>query len=281
MIKPRTVNRAILAAALLCFAACGKKEESALTPVLSAPNAVEKISAQAGVKASSGPVELTFLLHKTQIKAGDYLWQQIRIRNVGDINILASDPVFNEPRELRKQSRSNYGIYLEALGPDGKPLKVEFQDPAEQGRDIGYGVSGFLEVEGREEQAMLDGWKKLGLSEREIGYKLIDFNRKKQRAAEKTKQWPGIELFPRQSAETKSAFYYSMQDKIRNRLRPSPIGEFSQLDFYIFEKPGEYKIRAIYDRAPTPELNRMRGKLPIYPEEVLIRTPWIKVTVTP
>lgn len=282
MIKTRTGNWPVLAAALLFAAACGKKEDGA-SPRLAmpAPGAAEKVAAQAEVKASSGPVELSFLLHKTQIRVGEYLWQQIRIRNIGDKNIVASDMVFYDARELRKQSSSNYCIYLEAVDPDGKPLKVEFQTPAEQGSDIRYGVSGLLEVEGPEEQAMLDDWKKKGLSLDEINTRLIDFNTKKQRAAVKPEQWSGIELLPGQSAETKSAFYYSMQDKIHNRPKPRPIGDFAQLDFFIFDKPGEYKVRAIYDRAPTPELNKMRGELPIFPEEVLIRTSWIKVTVVP
>lgn len=282
MIKTRTGNWPVLAAALLLSAACGKKEDGS-SPQLAmpAPGAAEKVAAQAEVKASSGPIELSFLLHKTQIRVGEYLWQQIRIRNIGDKNIVASDMVFYDDRELRKQSSSNYCIYLEAVDPDGKPLKVEFQTPEEIGSDIGYGVSGLLEVEGPEEQAMLDGWKKKGLSLDEINTRLIDFNTQKQRAAVKSEQWSGIELLPGQSAETKSAFYYSMQDKIHNRPRPRPIGDFAQLDFFIFDKPGDYKVRAIYDRAPTPELNRMRGKLPIDSWEILVRTPWVKVTVVP
>lgn len=282
MIKKRTGSWTLLAAALLLASACGKKEDGA-SPHLAmpAPGALEKVAAQAEVRASSGPVELTFLLHKTQIKAGESLWQQIRIKNIGDKNIVASDLVFHDPRELRKQSRSGYCIHLEALGPDGKPLEVQFNPSADQGSDISYGVSGLLEVEGPEEQAMLDRWKKQGLSLREINTKLIDFNTKKMRAAEKNEQWSGIELLPGQTAETKSAFFYSLTEKINRRPVPTPIGDFAQVDFFELTVPGEYKIRAVYDRAPTPELNRMRGKLPISPWEVLVRTPWVKVTAVP
>lgn len=279
----RTGSWTVLAAALLLSAACGKKDNAAPTPVLSAPGAVEKVVAQAEVKASTGPVELTFRLYKTQIKAGDYLWQQIRIRNVGDKELVVADQVFHDPWELRHCSRAGYGIYLEALGPDGKPLKVEFQDPAEQVRDISYGVSGLLDVEGPEEQAMLDGWKKQGLSEREIGMKLIEFNTKKQQAAEIHRRRPIIKLLPGQSAETKSAFFYSIQDKIHNRPIPRPVGDFAQLDFFVLEEPGKYKIRAVYDHAPTDttaKLSRRLG-LPTYPEEVQFRTPWIQVEVLP
>lgn len=282
MIKTRTGNWTLLAAALLLSAACGKKDDGAPPQLgMPAPGAAEKVAAQAEVKASSGPIELSLLLHKTEIKAGESLWQQIRIRNIGDKEIIVADRVFHEPRELRLQSRAGAGIYIEALGPDGKPLKVEFQESAEWGADIGYGVSGLLEVDGPEEQAMLDAWKKQGLSLREINEKLMEFNTKKQRAAEIHQPRPVIKLSPEQSAETKSAFFYSLRDKFHKRPIPRPIGDFAQLDFFVLENPGEYKVRAIYDRAPTPELNKMRGKLPISPWEVLVRTPWIKVTVAP
>lgn len=283
MIKTKTGNWIVTAAMLFCFAACGKKEEGAPTPVLSVPGAIEKVPAQAEVKASSGPVELTLLLHKTQVKVGESLWQQLRIRNVSDKEIVVTDQVFRDPRELRRSSRAGFGIYIEVLGPDGKPLEVEFQIPAEQGRDISNGVSGLLEVEGPEEKAMLDGWKKQGLSLREVNMKLVDFNMKKQRAAEIHQQRPVIKLLPGQSVETKSAFFYSIQDKIHKRPIPRPIGDFAQLDFFDLNKPGTYKVRAVHNQAPTEKtmkLSRQLG-LPTYPEEVQFRTPWIQIEVLP
>ena len=70
-----------------------------------------------------------------------------------------------------------------------------------------------------------------------------------------------------------------MQDKLHNRPIPRPIGDFAQLDFFVFEKPGKYKVRAVYDRLQS-ELARKAG-IPIYPHNVLIRTPWISVEVLP
>ncbi|MEQ1918309.1 MAG: hypothetical protein ABL955_03860, partial [Elusimicrobiota bacterium] len=270
----------ILAAALLCFAACGKNEDGASNqPTLATPVAVEKVPAQAEVKASSGPIELAFLLHKTEIKAGDYLWQQIRIRNVGDREIVVADQVFHDPWELRHCSRAGYGIYLEALGPDGAPMKVQYQLPADPGSDQPEAVSGLLEVEGPKEQAMLDSWRKQGLSLREINTKLIEFNMKKQRAAEIHQRRPIIKLLPGQSAETKSAFFYSMTDKRKGRSVPKPIGDFTQIDFFRFDEPGQYKVRAVYDHLPG-DLTRKYKSLSS-PDDVLIRTPWVPVTVQP
>lgn len=280
MIKTKAGYWKLIPAMLFCFAACGKKDDAVSTPELSAPQAMEKIEPAAEVKASSGPVELSLLLRETRIKAGDSIWQQIRIRNNGDKEIIVGDPIFFNPRELRKQSRSRYGIYLEAMGPGGKPLKVENQTSAYQGNDLILDrASGFLEVEGPEEQAMLDGWKKQGLSLREINTKLLDYNMKKRDAAENHQRRPIINLLPGQAIESKYAFFYSIQDKIHNRPIPRPIGNFSQVDFFVLEQPGKYEIRAVYDHRPgdfSREFN-----IPAGPEDVLVRTPWVTITVAP
>lgn len=283
MINKRTGNWTVLAAALLLASACRKKEDGA-SPQLAmpAPGAVEKVAAQAEVKASSGPVELSFLLYKTQIKAGDYLWQQIRIRNVGEKLFVVVDPVFHDPWGLRNNSsRAGYGIYLEALAPDGKRLKVEFS----LGRhvEIEDRVSGLLEVDGPQEQAMLDGWKKQGLSPEAIDRKLLDFNMNKRLAAETKRRRPLIKLLPGQTAETKSAFFYSMRDEINEKPVPVPIGDFAQIDFLHFDKPGQYKVRAVYNYAPTKESMKIDRQFHHGPDpsEVLVRTPWIAVEVLP
>jgi hypothetical protein len=279
LIETRAANWTVLAAAFICFAACGKKEAGTPTPVLSPPNAVEKVPVQAEVKASSGPVELSFLLHKTQIKVDDYLWQQIRIRNIGEKMFVVADQVFHDPRDLRDCSRSaGSGIYIEALGPDGKRLKVEFQSSANQDSDQSDEVSGLLEVKGPEEQAMLAGWKKQGLNPQTIDRKLLEFNMNK-RVAKNWKRQPVIKLLPGQSVETKSAFFYSTRDEINEKPVPQPIGDFAQIDFFHFDKPGQYKVRAVYDHLPG-ELTQKHLTLRT-PDDVLIHTPWVAVTVLP
>jgi len=275
----RTAHWTILTAALIFCASCGKKEKSAPTPVLSAPGTVEKVQAEAEVKASSGPVELTFLLHKTRIKAGDYLWQQIRIRNIGNKVFAVADQVFHDPWELQKHSGSGYGIYIEALDPYGKRLKVEYS--LGRYKEVEE-VSGLLEVEGPQEQAMLDGWEKQGLSKVAIDRKLLEFKMNK-RAARNWKTNPVIRLSPGQSAETKSAFFYSMRDERNGKQVPKPIGDFAQIDFFHFDKPGQYKLRAVYSYAPTKESMKIDRQFHHGPDpsEVLVRTPWIAIEVRP
>lgn len=285
---------------LLCLAACSKKEEPASPrPALTVPESTfssnrksappEKVSAQAEVKASSGPVELSLLLYKTKIKLGDSLWHQLRIRNVGKQELLVTDQVFHDPWQLERSIPSRYGgggygIYIEVIAPDGEladktsPTSYAEADVEKDGR-----ISGLLEVEGPEEMAMLEGWKKKGLPFEEINLKLMDFNRKKRDAARAKHSDPIIKLQPGESAQTKSWFYYNELERIAKKPVPHPIGDFQELESVQFGAIGIYKVRAVYDQAPTEKSKKVDRKLGLraYSEDVLVRTPWVNVTVLP
>lgn len=282
MIRQNSRIWPLITAVLLYTAACGKKDGGADSqPDLSAPSTGPSVAAQAEVKASSGPVEITLLIHKTQLKSGDYLWQQIRLKNIGTAAFAVVDPIFRNPRELRRWSDSEYGTYLEAYGPDGRRLKVSYTTGrSELARD--EEVSGLLEVEGSKEKAMLDGWKKQGLSQEVIDRKLLDFNLSK-RSSERSRQEPALKLLPGQTVETKSAFYYSVKDEINNKPVPLPVGEFAQVDFFRFDTPGEYKVRAVYDHTPTESSRRLQRQFQLGPDPsaLLVHTPWIAITVLP
>ena len=280
----------ILAAAL---AACGKSEPPPAGPELAAPDRAfpsagrtvtnEKVAAQAEVSASSGPVELTFLLHKTTITVGESLWHQLRVRNIGKRELLVTDEVFHEPWQLRYHSPDRngiggFGIYIEAFGPDGARLgKVLYMEDA-----IMPEVSGLLEIDGPREQAMVDDWKRQGLSEFEIGSKLIEFNTSKRHAAQSKEESPVIKLQPGEVAETKSWFYHTKQARRKKLPAPRPIGNFAQLEFFALDKPGKYKIRAVYDYSISAvKLAEYRKLGWSTDEHVLARTPWVAVTVLP
>lgn len=277
------IRSAALACALIIgFAACEKSPPAAPTPDLAPPGRPEKIAAQSEVKASSGPVELSLLLYKTEIRLGESLWNKIRIRNVGSRELVVSDPIFYDPWQMRRGVRTGVGIFIEVLGPDGKLLPGD-PHPNWGGGDVDVSdkPSGLLEVHGAEERAMLDGWKKSGLSLEQINQKLADFNLKKARDSESQQELPKLKLLPGESAETKSWFMYREWERFKKRPRPIPIGDFAELDFFDLDKPGEYKVRAVYDRAPSKWLMEARGKIPVEPDEVLVRTPWVRITVLP
>lgn len=283
----------ILAAAL---GACGKGDPAPVAPELPVPDRsfpsadraapIGKIPAQAEVTASSGPVQLSLLLHKTKIKLGESLWHQLRIRNVGKQELLVTDQVFRDPWQLKRNAPDRrgiggYGIYIEVLGPDGahldKALYMEGFD-----NDMVPAVSGMLEIDGPKERAMVNGWKKEGLSDWEVSFRLVNYNMKKRRAAQPTADPPMIKLQPGEIAETKSWFYYSWRDRNRKRPSPQPVGDFAELDFFELDKPGKYKVRAVYNYGMSDSKKAEYRKLGwSYDRHLVVRTPWVEVTVRP
>lgn len=270
--------------------ACKKAPQAAPGETASSPSRLEMpasgsgsasaIEAQAEVKASSGPIELSFRLYKTQIKAGESLWHQIQIRNLGNKEITIVDPVFQDLWELRRNIHAERGVLIEVRDPGGKPLGVAFNLDG-RGNDFRNEVSGLLETETAEEKAMVGRWKEQGLTPEAIDRKLVDYNIEKKNRLERDGPRTVANLRPGESVKTGSWLLYTEWDRLRKRPQPFPIGDFAQLRFFDLAKPGVYSVRAVYNYAPTTWLMKIRGGVPIQPWEVLARTPWIKVTVTP
>lgn len=285
--RPRSLNQPAVAL-LLLLGSCGKHDAVELRPSLS-PNVSEKqelaneaeanVPAEAEVNASSGPIELSLLLYKTKIKLGDTLWEQLRVRNVGKQEILVTDNLFHDPWQLKRNIHAGYGIFIEIVGPDGKRLPVAAHSDSDGG--IQNSVSGLLETEGPEEAAMLSRWRKQGLTEQQINENLVSFNLEKRAKENAGNVTPVIKLAPGESVQTHAWFHYGEWARvIGKRPKPRPIGDFAQLEFFDLEVPGVYKVRAIYNNQVTPDIIRILGKLPAQPEDVLARTPWIRVTVS-
>lgn len=275
--------RSALFAAFLAALACSRKDEPAtVNPDLDPP---DQVSAQAEVKSSSGPVELTLRLHKTQLKLGDSLWHQIRVRNVGKEELLVTDQIFHDPWELRhsipkRGGGGGWGIYIEVIGPDGQLAEAPLSQ--DDHTDESTEISGLLEVEGPKETAMLEGWKKQGLSTLKINKKLLAYNLKKRAEADLRAERPVIKLKPNEAAETKSWFYYSDTERRRKKPVPRPIGDFQELEFIELRKPGTYKVRAGYNYRISKEDELEYRKMGMSPyNRVFVLTPWIGATVLP
>ncbi len=276
---------------LAALAACGKNEAPSNAPELAPPERAftsaatggeKEIPAEAEVKASSGPVELTLKIFKIRIKADERVWFRLRVRNVGDRKMLLSDQIFHDPEQLNRNFRIRWGIFIEALGPDGTPLEEALhREEAEPVRDR---VSGMLNIAGPVEQAMVDGWRKQGLTEYEVNEKLVHFNLKKEREEASGMDRPVFNLKPGEAAETKSSFFYSTYDRlIKKRPPPKPIGGFSQLELFDFEGPGKYKIRAVYNYVRSGRNEAIAKKIGLGPsaEDVLVHTQWVQFEVLP
>lgn len=229
----------------IAISACEKSEPSANPIPDLAPPKLEKSAPQAEVHASSGPVELSLLLHRTQIKLGSTLWHQIRVRNIGRTQLLVTDGIFHDPWQMAKNISGEYGIFIEVLGPDGKPLQMAFHP--DSGNDIDFGVS--------------------DLGQKKATRTTIRVN----------------SLQSGESVETKSWFHYGDWAKlVAKRPRPTPIAEYAELEFFDLNKPGHYKVRAIYNKQlGEKDLKSYRELGLTLNGHVLIRTPWISVEVVP
>lgn len=249
-----------------------------LGALLLPPIAVGAPRAAAESVGIQGPVKLVLRLHETKIKVGEKPWFQIRLTNVGNEDLLVTDPVFADPWELYKQSGTRYFTYLEVVGPDGR--RVEPTAPmVDRHPSEDPGVSGLLERDDPEVKAKVEEWKRAGLTESEIDKRVLELNirRQDENAIRNLPRRPTLR--PGESIETKSWFHHRTSD---GAPAPARVGNFSRLEFFRFDKPGQYKIRAVYDFALDARRERSyrEGSLSMY-GRVLTRTPWVRITVKP
>lgn len=260
-------------AILLIGVACKKPAAPPATPEVPPPSV---IAAEADVKSSSGSVELTLLLHKTHIKAGDSLWYQLRLRNIGPDPLIIVDRVFRSGWNLRENTNARLGIFLEVQNAEGKPLKPAAR--SDMGDHLVRESSGMLEAVSAEAKAAVARWKKEGLSEDEIRSNLVQLNA--NRAYTDSDEPFRVELQPGGVIETKSWFFYHDSERIMHRPRPKPIGDFAELDVFDFDTPGRYRIRAVYDLAPGAYTKKLRGSEKAYADEVSFKSQWIDIEVS-
>lgn len=250
------------------------------TRLAAAAQGAEPIPPEAEVSAVTKPVKLTLRLYKTKIKAGEFLWQQVALQNVGTEEMIVFDHVFKDPTELRVNTLKHQGIYIDIIGPDGKRLDVELPRERPQFSDEELRSSGGLDIDGPKEQAMVDAWKRSGLTPTEVSEKLISYNSRKREHAALERQPPPETLMPGARIETKSWFENGKYDALHHIPRAEPIGNFARLEFFDLRTPGKYKVRAVYDYHPDMALKR-KYHSDIFPGQVMVRTPWISVVVAP
>lgn len=284
---PRSSNLAWPLTLLLLAAAC-KKAPSSESTSLPAPETTSAAGiagtdavADAIVTASSGPVELSLLLHSKKVRVGDSFWYKLRIRNRGTRAITLVESALTDPFRFYKQLDGRFGLYLEVLGPDGKalPVRVPSLEADDYGTDSTQ-VSGLLEAESPEEKALVAKWKDEGLDDSAVRRKLLEHNLKKIPSA----RTPAVVLQPGEVVETHSWFHHGIRERTLKRPRTRPIGDFSELEFFHLERPGPHKLRAIYDWRRTPQevaaWTKTTGRSA--PSTwILVKTPWIEASVTP
>lgn len=271
---------------LLLITAC-RERPSPQSPSLSSPEKTsasgiseKEAVAEAEVKASSGPIELSLLLHSKNVRVDDSFWYKLRIRNRGTTVITLVDDAFTDPSRFHKQLDGRFGLYIEVLGPDGKALPVRI--PRRPTDDYAYDsthISGLLEADGPEEKALVEMWTKEGLDDSEIRRKLIAHNLKKQ----PREPIPSVVLKPGETVETHSWFHHGIREEALKRPKTRPIGDFTELEFFHLEQPGRYRLRAVVDWHRTAEDTRKWKAAGLDPPAwwVVVRTPWIEANVRP
>lgn len=272
---------------LLLFAAACKEASSPESTSLSAPErtsaagiAGNEAVAEATVTASSGPIELSLLLHSKKVRVGDSFWYKLRIRNRGTTAITLVENALTDPFRFYKELDGRFGLYLEVLGPDGKalPVRVPRLEADDYANDRTQ-VSGLLEGESAEEKGLVARWKDEGLDDSAIRRKLLEHNIKRLPIV----STPALVLQQGEAVETHSWFHHGVRERTLKRPQTRPIGDFSELEFFHLEQPGTYKLRAVFDQRPSP--NQLKSwsatGLPRPAEWVFTRTPWIEAHVTP
>ena len=274
--------------------------EPSSTPAERKSPAQADITADKEVSASSGPVQLAFRIYKTRFKAGESLWYQLQVTNRGKKMFRVSDEVFDIPFMLRSGTGVR-GVFLIVTDAKGRAISprpfpsIHRSLPTEP----------YVDVEGDPKlKAMIQHWKKEGLSDQEVFLRSVEYT-KANRSAENRRNAFVVELKPGESIVTPPWAYdrrtWIYDEPWKNKPAAEPIGKFAELEMFSFDKPGTYRIKAVYDsrygirdEAELQDLKRRAKKSAALREilaekltwkpafyEVRAETRWIEVTVTP
>ncbi|HVC09042.1 MAG TPA: hypothetical protein VNH15_03785 [Elusimicrobiota bacterium] len=242
--------------------------------------------------------------HRAKVERAQSAWYQLEISNKGKSWIAADQP-FDYYSEIDGQTfawgldqnvASRHGIYLEAVGPDGRPVPWTYGPPEPAFSDdkgplyywrplyvcLPYSVA-------RDIYATRDFFKSLYehfvLPKAGVSYdpdSVIDPNE-----SIRTPTWAFHAAFPDWILNPNGYLRERAHDAWLKIVRPARyaathkppvvVPGYAELWGFKFDKPGVYKIWAVYDERPRPD---KRGEKPD-PAEVYFRTPAIKITVLP
>jgi len=255
--------------------------------------------AEAERVATKGPIMLTLRVFKTRIKAKEEsLWYQVEIKNVGQNKLAIDEPAFLTPASLG--GGGGVGISLMVVGPNGKKLDLSPQMPddsevlmpgsntwpiaADDKRDeatkrsVVATMFADRDILRRREERVAELEKK-GASDAEIVRKSLRFDEEHPQSDAPTapKPRPYFWLEPGKTASTIPWVYLGIH---RDRRAIAPFSEFHG---YEYEKPGIYRIRAIFDRRPsgwTVEYDK-KHNVSENEDRILVETGTIEFEVVP
>jgi len=79
----------------------------------------------AQVKAAKGPVQITLSLRKTTVRTNKTLWYKLELKNIGKARLKIRELIFRKAWAMHENIVSRRQIYIEMIGPDGKPVRVQ------------------------------------------------------------------------------------------------------------------------------------------------------------
>lgn len=230
------------------------------------------------------------------VRGADPIWFQIELKNIGKRPFWVSDHDLFDGDDRQFTNALLHGG-LRVILEDASGKEVSGYDPG-WGRMHGCPGNG-AEVDGSRRpsyllspdlQRVYDEARKKGLSPKEAASK-VDARRHEQEAREAVKAAPGqsYHLAPGQSVVTREFVYTGPCPGDRPDAPTPPPGRYAELytqdnDIKHLDKPGRYRIYAVYDHAITAgmrELDRRLHLAPLKPgsENIFLKTPEIPIEV--
>jgi len=258
------------------------------TKPLSPPPAVE-------VSGSSGSIRLTARILTTTLKVGDKLWAQLEYKNIGSTVIPVMDSLFEGDGleeefldDLATGFWNSRGAHFVIIGPDGKRLpygrenlrdycylKPETGDLARdlwgEPRDATPGELAVIEK--AEAEA-----KRAGMDERGRRRLVQDALARYWKTVPNPRRIPRRRLNPGESAVSRPWPHPLACVPDYGDLKVRPRDGYMRFGGFRFEKPGRYRLRAVYDM--TPDAWDIEWGLKRHPEDVRLETPWVILKVT-
>lgn len=260
---------------------------SALCLGLAPINVSAKTSTTA--KAEKSPVQITFELYKSKVKIDKSLWYKLTLKNIGKTKLHVDDLIFKDPWAMAENCRLRYGIYIEVVDENGKPIKVRSGgDRVHYDWEPKRGETLLFTPKERAELDVLEAdWKKRGLTEQQQSIAASDWvnelNSKKNQAelSDLSKQ---LWLAPGTSTAT-----FTWMDRGPGEYEGRAEDDlalkkgYAQLWSYSFSRPGTYRIRAVYDYSmseSTKKLFKKHGRA-VNPSRITIKTPFVEFQALP
>lgn len=217
----------------------------------------------------TGPVGLELALLKTKIKVGERLFVKMTLKNFLKDPMHVSEWIFrgadNLGDEWSKQLDSEVGSTLEIQDSRGRLVKSEFFDVGIRSNDNPLDQTS-KPVEGKDLE-LYKGWIASGLTPQQASDRLTaKWLRDAERRYDAKHPWVTL----KQGQSVTSVSWCAEREPERSPLTVTcPGGGFVELPFFPFDRPGRYRIRAVYNHSAPKDLQQWAT-----PWSVRVETAW-------